>query len=538
MAGTILPAVLPQLARWLHLDPFASTGPSFGTEENRAFLQDRIALFAGLGSLMVLGTYAALVLAQMLDAGDPRHPWLGVNGALHAGTAAVLAVIWIVCAQGTRTLDVLGALDAAGSVAACTTASLALAFPGASEEHKFRMILGVTNALIARAAIIPSPPRWTLGVSAAAVVPSILLTAFFHSSRYDRPAVTVRETAVTALWCAVAVAIAALVSRVIYGLRRDVAEARRLGQYTLEEKVAEGGMGVVYRARHAMLKRPTAVKLLPPEKAGQHGLERFEREVQLTSILTHPNTIAIYDYGRTPDGIFYYAMEYLEGVDLERLVRRHGRQDPRRVVHVVRQVCGSLAEAHAAGLIHRDIKPANVVLCERGGMRDVAKVLDFGLVRELGAAGDVGLTGAHTMTGTPLYLSPEAIRAPETADARSDLYAVGAVMYFLLTGRPVFEGATVVEVCGQHLHAEPEPPSRRAGVAFDPALEACVMDCLAKDPAARPPSASALDARLAACAVAPWTAEDARAWWERHGAIAPAASAPSPEVLTVDVSGR
>lgn len=538
MAGTILPAVLPQLARWLHLDPFASVGPSFETEENRAFLQERIAFFARLGTLIVLATYAALILAQMLDTGDRRHPWLGVYGALHAGTAGVLAVIWIVCARGTRTLDVLGALDAAGSVAACTTASLALAFPGAAEEHKFRMILGVTNALIARAAIVPGPPRWTLGVSAAAVVPSIVLTALFHAGRYDSREVVLRETAVTVLWCAVAVAVAALVSRVIYGLRRDVAKARRLGQYTLEEKVAEGGMGVVYRARHAMLKRPTAVKLLPPEKAGEHGLERFEREVQLTSILTHPNTIAIYDYGRTPDGIFYYAMEYLEGLDLERLVRHHGRQDPRRVVHVVRQVCGSLAEAHAAGLIHRDVKPANVVLCERGGARDVAKVLDFGLVRDVHASSDVGLTGDHAVAGTPLYLSPEAIRAPEAVDARGDLYALGAVTYYLLTGRPVFEGSTVVEVCGQHLHAEPEPPSRRAGLAFDPALEACVMDCLRKDPAARPQSAAALEARLAECDVGPWTAADAREWWDRHAPAGPVSSAPSSEVLTVDVSAR
>jgi hypothetical protein len=538
MAGTILPAVLAELARWLHLDPFASAGPSFGSDENRAFLQDRIAFFARLGTLIVLATYAALVLAQMLDPGDLRSPWLGAYGALHVGTAAVLGVIWIVCARGTRALDVLGALDALGSVAACTIASLALAFPGASEDHKFRMVLGVTNALIARAAIIPSPPRWTLGVSAAATIPSIVLTAFFHAARYDPPVTVIRETAITVLWCASAVAIAALVSRVIYGLRRDVAQARRLGQYTLEEKVAEGGMGVVYRARHAMLRRPTAVKLLPPDKAGARALERFEREVQLTSILTHPNTVAIYDYGRTPDGVFYYAMEYLEGVDLERLVRAHGRQPQARVAHVLRQVCGSLAEAHAAGLIHRDVKPANIVLCERGGAPDVAKVVDFGLVRDLRDEGDVGLTSDRAIAGTPLYLSPEAIRAPEDVDARSDLYALGAVAYYLLTATPVFEGRTLVEVCGQHLHADPEPPSRRAGIALDPALEACVLDCLRKDPDARPPTAAALLERLAACRLPSWTTDDARAWWARHSGAPEAARPASPEVMTVDLTAR
>jgi serine/threonine protein kinase len=272
-------------------------------------------------------------------------------------------------------------------------------------------------------------------------------------------------------------------------------------------------MGVVYRARHAMLRRPTAVKLLPPGQAGEHALKRFEREVQLTSILTHPNTVAIYDYGRTPDGVFYYAMEYLEGTNLDDLVRQDGRQPPSRVVHILRQICGSLEEAHGIGLIHRDIKPANVILCERGGSPDVAKVLDFGLVRDLHGPEQVALTSERSIAGTPLYLSPEAIRAPETVDARSDLYAVGAVAYYLLTGQPVFDGGSLVEVCGHHLHTAPEPPSRRAGISIDPGLEACVLQCLEKDAARRPQTARALGDRLAACGVAAWTEDDARAWW-------------------------
>jgi hypothetical protein len=541
MAGTILPAVPSGIPRWFRFDPFSSGGASLDPEENRAFLQTRIAFFARLGAAFVLATYIALVVAQRLDAGREGTVWLGTYGVLHAATAIVLAAVWLACRGRPLSLVALRALDMLGSLAACTTASLALASPDASPDHKFRMLLGVSNALIARAAAIPSPARWTFGVSAAAVLPSIVLTYAFHALRGDRATVIARETVTAALWCVLAVTIATLVSKVIYGLRRKVQEAQRLGQYTLEEKVAQGGMGVVYRARHAMLRRPTAVKLLLPGKAGDHNLKRFEREVQLTSILTHPNTVAIYDYGRTPDGVFYYAMEYLEGMNLDDLVREYGPQPPARVVHVLRQICGSLDEAHGIGLIHRDIKPANVILCARGGAPDVAKVLDFGLVRDLHGDGQVALTSERTIAGTPLYLSPEAIRAPDTVDARSDLYAVGAVAYYLLTGHPVFEGQSLVEVCGHHLHTTPEPPSRRAGITIDPGLEACVLECLDKDPSRRPQTARALGERLAASGVDAWTESDARAWWAARGPKRPApvpATIALSESMTVDMASR
>ena len=542
MRATILPAVPSGIARWLRFDPFSSGGASLDPEENRAFLQARIAFFARLGAGFVLATYAALVLAERLDAQRRGSIWLGTYGVLHVATAAVLAAVWLACRGGPRSSEALRGLDMLGSLAACTTASLALAFPDASPDHKLGMLLGVSNALIARAAAIPTPAQWTFSVSATAVLPSVVLTYAFHALRGDPAAVAARETATAVLWCVVAVAIATLVSKVIYGLRRKVQEAQRLGQYTLEEKVAEGGMGVVYRARHAMLRRPTAVKLLPPGKSGEHALKRFEREVQLTSILTHPNTVAIYDYGRTPDGVFYYAMEYLEGMNLDELVREDGRQPESRVVHVLRQVCGSLEEAHGIGLIHRDIKPANVVLCERGGTPDVAKVVDFGLVRDLHGAETVALTSETAIAGTPLYLSPEAIRAPEAVDARSDLYAVGAVAYYLLTGFPVFEGRSLVEVCGHHLHTVPEPPSRRAGISIDAALERCVLACLEKDPSRRPQTARALGEMLAACGAARWTDDAARAWWNSRGARRPAArvepTVALSESLTVDVASR
>jgi CHASE1-domain containing sensor protein len=257
----------------------------------------------------------------------------------------------------------------------------------------------------------------------------------------------------------------------IRSLRRQVSDARRLGQYDLERKLGQGGMGTVYRARHALLRRPTAIKLLPMEKVGAQAIARFEREVQHTSSLTHPNTVSIYDYGRTPDGVFYYAMEYLDGVDLQDLVDQTGPQDPRRVVHVLKQVAGALSEAHPQGLVHRDVKPANIVLCERGGVRDTVKVFDFGLVKDITST-DVSQSTAATIIGTPLYMAPEAVTAPEAVGPSADLYALGAVAYFLLTGVPPFHGQSVVEVCSQHVHQAPVPPSVKLGRSVPPSSSA------------------------------------------------------------------
>jgi serine/threonine-protein kinase len=254
----------------------------------------------------------------------------------------------------------------------------------------------------------------------------------------------------------------------------------------------------------------------------------------------------VFDYGRTADGTFYYAMEYMDGLNLDQLVSLHGAQPAGRVVHVLRQVAGALAEAHGIGLIHRDVKPANIILCERGGVPDVAKVFDFGLVREAARDGQSSLTGTNVITGTPLFLSPEALQSPESVDARSDLYALGGVAYFLLSGRHVFEGRSVVEICGHHLHTAPAAPSEKLGAPLPAELEALVMSCLEKDATRRPQSARELQDRLDALAPAlVWTEEQAREWWARHGPVsAPAPASGSDSVssltqaLTVDLRER
>ena len=286
-------------------------------------------------------------------------------------------------------------------------------------------------------------------------------------------------------------------------LHRQAGEARRLGQYVLKEKLGEGGMGEVYLAQHMLLRRPCALKIIRPAHAEDpNNLRRFEREVQATAALTHPNTVQVYDYGSTEDGTFYYVMEYLPGSTLEALVKQDGPLPPARAIHFLRQVCGALEEAHAHGLTHRDIKPSNVMICERGGIPDVAKLLDFGLVLpSSGNADEQKLTQLGTVAGTPAYLSPEQASGHRVVDARSDIYSVGALAYYLLTARPPFAGSQGLEVIGAHLYEPPQPPSRhRPDVPAD--LEAVVLRCLAKKPEARYPDAKSLNAALSSCSTA------------------------------------
>jgi serine/threonine-protein kinase len=303
----------------------------------------------------------------------------------------------------------------------------------------------------------------------------------------------------------------------IGALRREAFEAKQLGQYRLLKLIGSGGMGDVYLAEHQMMKRPCAIKLIRPGKATDpKALARFEREVRATAKLSHWNSVEVFDYGRTDDGTFYYVMEYLPGLNLSELVDRHGPLPASRTVYLIAQVCDALEEAHSHGVIHRDIKPGNIFAAKRGGVYDVAKLLDFGLAKTVVQKSDIELTQEGSITGSPLYMSPEQAMGDNEPDARGDIYSLGAVMYFLLTGRPPFPGDKPMKVILAHVHQEVEPPSQFAPeIPTD--VEQIVLRCLAKDPKDRFQSAAELrDALQDSTAAGLWDREQAEAWWHAH----------------------
>lgn len=319
-------------------------------------------------------------------------------------------------------------------------------------------------------------------------------------------------------------AVAALASALkMLQLSSELGGGRRLGAYVLGRLIGEGGMANVYLARHDLLKRPIAIKLLKPARATDEMIARFEREVQLASSLAHPNMVEIFDYGRTADGLYYYAMEYLEGVTAADLVARGGEVPVARAVHLLRQVCAGLAEAHAKGLVHRDVKPENIMVCRRGGEYDVVKILDFGLVKNVAAPHSRDLTRSLRILGTPLYMAPERLRNPADADARADIYAVGAVAYFLLTGKKLFEAPDDLALTTRILNEE---PARVTAVARQPIpmeLDILVAACLEKKRDDRPQRAADLvEAFEALSADVRWTQREAEEWWAKVPAAEPA----------------
>lgn len=313
-------------------------------------------------------------------------------------------------------------------------------------------------------------------------------------------------------------------ARVVYRLGGEINRARELGSYHLEEKLGQGGMGEVWRARHRMLARPAAIKLIRRSVAGgvsDAALQRFEREAQVIARLRSPHTVNLFDFGVASDGAFYYAMELLEGLDADSLVRRFGAVAPDRAIHLVRQVCHSLSEAQSCGLVHRDIKPANIFVCKYGEEFDFVKVLDFGIVRAVRDVADTGPveTQENVLHGTPAFMAPEQAMGTEV-DGRADVYATGCVAYWLLTGELVFTAETPMGVLVQHAQSTPSPPSARTDQPIPRSLDQLVLACLAKDPAKRPQSAKELAQQLAAIEVAnAWTSDRARAWWEAHHVI-------------------
>ena len=518
--------------------------PTATSAEMRAYLQERLALLSRLSfwifcilMVFVHGLYE--IYPELRPARIELVDLFSVSGLV------VLGLIWHFALRKRRpSWRALYAIDALYVLLIGTAFGMSAYFSADKRAAVWSAFIWHTFIVFSRVIVVPSSGRRTAAVTALSYLPLFLAAAamaLWTPTMLELPPVAFVVGG--ALFIAVAVLLATTGSRVIYGLRQQVSEAMQLGQYTLDEKIGEGGMGAVYRARHALLRRPTAIKLLPAGRYGADNIERFEREVQHMARLTHPNTVAVFDYGRSPAGVFYYAMEYLDGIDLESLVRRDGAQPAPRVIRIMRQVCGALDEAHAMGLSHRDIKPANIILCRRGRMPDVAKVVDFGLVKEIARTGD-GDPAARVIMGTPAYLSPEAVTDPDRVGPASDLYSLGCVGYFLLTATRVFEGNTAVDICVRHVSHAPELPSRRIGKPIPAELEALIMACLAKDPAGRPASAFELRAALGRIpAYQEWDEAEALSWWNAFEARRASEPAPldrraGPLTITVDVHAR
>lgn len=475
--------------------------------EDLELVRSRTARF-GRNLTVAIGT-VALLRGAIIVAMDAADPIVDVHFVV---AAAVFAALWLTLRvdRGWSLPAVRRMESGAFVLSAAAFAGLAMDLPPEAGPC-FVLLLTLSFGLILRTVLVPSSVARTMVLAAVLTVP----LGYVIWALGDPP--WLPRIVFLGMWWSAGVAVAAITSRVVYGLRREVHRAMRLGQYALEQQLGRGGMGVVYRARHGLLKRPTAVKVLRPDHTSQIDIARFEREVQLTSQLTHPHTVKIYDYGRTHDGLFFYAMELLDGASLAEVVEVDGAQPPGRVTRILTQVAGALGEAHRAGVIHRDIKPSNILLVEQGGEGDFAKVVDFGLVKQLEAPSN--LTADNALIGTPLYLAPEAIRTPDQVDARADIYAFGAVAYYLLTASEVFDAGNIVEVCTNHLYAEPEPPSRRLGQALPEDLEHLVLACLAKDAADRPQSAEELLERLEPIVLRErWTHNQATTWWNKHRA--------------------
>ncbi len=525
----------PAERRRVDLVPDVTTDPD---ADLTAFLRGRLRQAV----LMFLGGYAAFLARDLVAPEGSTSSFqaaaLGAAVFLQIGLVALAWSAWPRTARRLHTIEASNLAVAVGLLAIIqfdhlrSWPGIAPLLDGALPSRDGQVILANTWVIpwfcliTGFPVVVPNPVRRTLVTCGLiALVPAVVTLAAMADSPELRAAPTRLMFFQYAVWGTIGVGIATYGARRADLLREQVRAAKRFGQYRLTRKLGGGGMGDVYLAEHLLLKRPAVVKTVRPDRAGDPGVvRRFEREVRILATLTHWNTVAVFDYGYTADGTFYYAMEYLPGFDLDRLVARHGPLPPGRAVHLLRQVCAALREAHGVGLIHRDVKPGNVMVCRRGGVADVAKLLDFGLVHAVAPADSdpdpLGkITRDGTVMGTPAYMSPEQA-AGRKLDARSDVYSLGATAFFLLTGRPVFEKPGAMEVIAAHL-LEPARRPRDANPAVPPDVDAVVHRCLAKAPADRYETVAELAAALAGCdGAAAWTEADADAWWgerEREG---------------------
>ena len=471
-----------------------------------------LVLFAGLAAFLVKHAIEA-------DFAAPADIFLF---SFHALTTAVLGAIGLgLCHRHSYTLGMLRlaelltfGLPATFFAVICYVAARYYSVTGRFDFPEGAWLL----LIFTYALFIPNTlRRAALVIGLLAAVPIVLLGLMVFTCPLVATAVGADQLVNIVLMIGLAAAGSIFGVDTIGTLRREAFEARQLGQYRLTRRIGAGGMGEVYLAEHRLLKRPCVVKLIRADKAGNPNvLARFQREVRATAKLTHWNTVEIYDYGVTEDGTFYYAMEYLPGLSLGELVERYGPLPAERVIYLLRQVCDALQEAHAMGLIHRDIKPGNIFAAQRGGFYDVAKLLDFGLVRPIVEQEHGELTAEGSITGSPLFMSPEQSVGETHLDARSDVYSLGGVAYYLLTGRPMFTSDKPLKVLFAHVHEPVVPPSQlRPDVPAD--LEQVVLRCLSKAPEDRYPDAASLEQALAQCAAGDaWTRDDAARWWSEH----------------------
>jgi eukaryotic-like serine/threonine-protein kinase len=494
------------------------------TSNGLDFVRERLALVAKTLFLVSFAFYLFLLASMVLVGGAPFVAVVkGPVAVGHLAASWTMGLLWFLESRLRLSRASLGTLDAS-----IVVASGFLSIMTWNDEGQIlQVLLALTVTIMIRAILVPSRPGRTIVLSALAFLPTVVVCIVRHHPTALLPGFTPGYqkqymTLNTILWSALGTTLATITSRVTYGLRRQVAEANELGQYVLEEKIGGGGMGEVWRARHRLLIRPAAIKLIRPQMSGDPELllRRFEREARATAALKSPHTVQLYDFGATDDGRLYYVMELLDGMDLDTLVRQYGPLPPERAVHILRQVCSSLQDAHVNGLVHRDIKPANVVVSRAGTTFDFAKVLDFGLVKldsARKAEDDVKLTTESSAGGTPAFMAPEMVLGLADTDHRVDLYALGCVAYWLLTGKLIFEGKSAVEVMFHHAHTPARRLSTRTELPIPVPLEDLVMECLEKDPSRRPASAEMVSTRLDAVSLqSAWTVERAERWWEMH----------------------
>ena len=430
--------------------------------------------------------------------------------------------VWWIAGEGRVSPSRLHTIGLVYEVAICFALALTAYWSWTLDLGVVPPLIWVPTVIILFPLIMPGPPRRMLGAAIAAGLMSPLALGLLDL--WGKVAPTADDYIRSVVNSAFGVGFAYLGARVVYRLGREVATARELGSYRLEQRLGQGGMGEVWRARHRMLARPAAIKLIRPADDGRGVTDelqrRFEQEAQAIARLRSPHTVELFDFGMADNGAFYYVMELLEGLDTDALVRRYGPISPGRTVHLLRQVCHSLTEAQACGLVHRDIKPANIFLCHYGEDHDFVKVLDFGLVKALDTRVTqpaAGLTAENMVQGTPAFIAPEQAMGDTGVDGRADINATGCVAYWLLTGQYVFTADTPMGILLHHARTPPPPPSARTNRPIPQALERLVLDCLEKDPAHRPQTARELSLSLERVeGVSSWTDAEAREWWATH----------------------